>query len=232
MKGLIYVADDEKNIRDLIKTFLLEAGHEVLVFENGDDLYRQFEIRIPDLIILDVMMPGVDGFTLTNRIRKISDVSILLLTARDTDADYVTGFTSGCDDYFTKPFSPVKLTMRVNAILKRQLSSQTNIEDKDLVFEDIEIDSGLRVFKISGDEVKLTNTEFDMMEYFLKNKSRAVSRNELLENIWGYENAVETRVTDDTIKRIRKKLRDNNSKTLIETVWGFGFKLTRRTDDE
>lgn len=228
MKSLIYVADDEKNIRDLIEKFLEEAGHMVRTFADGQSLLEAFEKEEPTVVILDVMMPEVDGFTVCNRIRKISEVSIILLTARDTDADYITGFTAGCDDYFTKPFSPLKLTMRVNAIVKRALKEQGNAQNQTLIFEDIVLEQAMKTCKINQQEVKLTNTEYELMVYLLTHQGRAVSREELLGSIWGYEAEVETRVTDDTIKRIRKKLREHKSQASIETVWGYGFKLGRK----
>lgn len=228
MKSLIYVADDEKNIRDLIEKFLVEAGHMVRTFADGQSLLEAFEKEEPTVVILDVMMPEMDGFTVCTRIRKISEVSIILLTARDTDADYITGFTAGCDDYFTKPFSPLKLTMRVNAIVKRALKEQGSAQNQTLIFEDIVLEQAMKTCKINQKEVKLTNTEFELMVYLLTHQERAVSREELLGSIWGYEAEVETRVTDDTIKRIRKKLREYGSQASIETVWGYGFKLGRK----
>lgn len=227
MTGLIYIADDEKNIRELIESFLIEAGHEVRSFETGDALLKEMEKEEPNLVILDVMMPGTDGFSACTKIRKHSEVPIILLTARDTDADYITGFTVGCDDYFTKPFSPIKLTMRVNAILKREMKEK-KVETKELVFQDIRLNQGLKTCLIKEEEVKLTNTEFELLLFLMIHRDRAVSREELLSEIWGYEAEVETRVTDDTIKRIRKKLLNLNSEAVIETVWGFGFKLGKR----
>lgn len=228
VQGLVYVADDEKNIRDLIERFLEEAGHTVKVFEDGESLLAAFMEKEPTLVILDVMMPEVDGFTVCSRLRKISEVPIILLTARDTDADYITGYTAGCDDYFTKPFSPLKLTMRVNVIVKRALKEQHTAQNKTLALEDIVLEQALKSCTINQQAVKLTNTEFELMAYLLTHKDRAVSREELLGSVWGYEAEVETRVTDDTIKRIRKKLREYNSKITIETVWGYGFKLGRK----
>ena len=228
MNELIYVADDEKNIRELIKSFLEEEGFVIELFETGDKLLRRFEQKKPDLVILDVMMPGTDGFSACSLIRKKSDIPIVLLTARDTDADYITGFTLGCDDYFTKPFSPVKLTMRVKAMLKR-LSKESEKETKDILcFGDIRINPLQKTVYCKGEEIKLTNTEYLLLSYMIENKEKAVSRDELLNTIWGYDNYVETRVTDDTIKRLRKKIRGQNSNVIIETVWGFGFKLNEK----
>lgn len=222
-KGLVYVADDEKDIRELIKSFLEEAGHTVKIFENGDLLFEEFKIQEPDLIILDVMMPGTDGFAMTNKIREISEVPILLLTAKDTDMDYIAGFTAGCDDYFTKPFSLIKLMMRVNAILKRENKLKKDTDD--LVFGDIRLSQQLKKCEINGVELNLTKTEHSLLTYLIDKKDSAVSREELLNDIWGYSASVETRVTDDTIKRLRKKLKDSGSEVQIETVWGFGFRL-------
>lgn len=216
-KGLVYVADDEKDIRELIKSFLEEAGHTVKIFENGDLLFEEFKNQEPDLIILDVMMRGTDGFAVTNKIREISEIPILLLTARDTDMDYITGFTAGCDDYFTKPFSLVKLMMRVNAILKRE--NKTKKESDELVFGDITLFPSLKKCEINEAEINLTKTEYSLLSYLIERKDLAVSREELLNEFWGYSVSVETRVTDDTIKRLRKKLKDSGSKVQIETVW-------------
>ena len=135
--GLVYIADDEADIRNLVQSFLEQARHKILSFETGDKLYEAFEQERPDLVILDVLMPGTDGFEITSKIREISDVPILLLTAKETDTDYIKGFTAGCDDYFTKPFSLVKLMMRVNAILKR--SNLSKKENHSLKYGDIEI---------------------------------------------------------------------------------------------
>ncbi|MDO5062945.1 MAG: response regulator transcription factor [Peptostreptococcaceae bacterium] len=226
MNAKIYVADDEKNIRELIRSFLEEEQLEVRLFENGDSLLAAFEQEPSDLVILDVMMPGTDGFSICSAIRKKSDVPIILLTARDTDADYVTGFTLGCDDYFTKPFSPVKLTMRVKAMLKRLVKDRERPATEELSFGDITLHPMQKTAYCKNNELKLTNTEYALLSYMIEHKDKAISRDELLQMIWGYDNYVETRVTDDTIKRLRKKISAQDSNLSIETVWGFGFKLS------
>lgn len=224
----IFVADDEKNIRELIYTFLTEEGFDVEIFETGDALWRKFESSTPDLVILDVMMPGTDGFSICSQIRKKSDVPIILLTARDTDADYITGFTLGCDDYFTKPFSPVKLTMRVKAILKRLSGEEQKPSEELLTYGDLTLHPMRKTAFCKEEELKLTNTEYTLLTYMLSNQDKAISREELLDQVWGYDSYVETRVTDDTVKRLRKKLLAAESEAAIETVWGFGFKLVMR----
>ena len=224
--GKIFIADDEKNIRDLLGKFLEDAGHEVRLFENGDSLLTELDNSVPDIVVLDVMMPGIDGFTACSRIRKAyPDITILLLTARDTDADFMTGFMAGCDDYLTKPFSPLKLTLKVNAILSKLGKAETETGSDVKSFGDLSVDVSSFSCRVLDSELKLTKTEFQVLSLLLSNPEKAVSRDKLLSDIWGYSE-VETRVTDDTMKRLRKKLKDAGSRVHIETIWGFGFKLT------
>ena len=225
MSKLIYAADDDLNIRQLLQSFLEEEGYEVETFETGDALLEKFKQKPSDLVILDVMMPGTDGLSICNTIRKFSSVPILILTARDTTADYVTGITLGCDDYFTKPFSPVMLTMRVKAMFRRVELDKAIPYDEKLEYGDIEIMPKQKVAKCKGADLKLTITELNVLQYLMEKNGNAVSRDELLEKIWGYTSEVETRVTDDNIKRIRKKMNQQGSNVEIVTVWGYGFKL-------
>ncbi len=218
----IYVADDEADIRQLIQSFLSAEGYEVMCFASGDALLEAFEAQPADLLVLDITMPGMDGLSLCAAIRKRSDVPIILLTARDTDADMITGFTMGCDDYFTKPFSMVKLTLRVKAIFSRMADEQGS---EALSFGDLMLHSSKRIVYQGEQELKLTNTEFSLLKYLMENQDKVVSREELLNLVWGYDNFVETRATDDIVKRLRKKLTAASSSVLIETVWGIGFRL-------
>lgn len=218
----IYVADDEADIRQLIKRFLSAEGYEVACFATGDTLLEAFEAQPADLLVLDIMMPGMDGLSLCAAIRKRSDVPIILLTARDTDADMITGFTMGCDDYFTKPFSMIKLTLRVKAIFSRMADEQGTDA---LSFGDLVLYSSKRTAYRNEQELKLTNTEFSLLKHLMENQDKVVSREELLNLVWGYDNFVETRATDDIVKRLRKKLSAASSTVVIETVWGIGFRL-------
>lgn len=227
-KKSIYIADDDENIRSAIKTFLENEGYTVTAFENGDMLLAFFKNNSCDLIILDVMMPGSDGFAICKEIRIISTVPIIMLTARDTDLDYATGLSLGSDDYFTKPFSAMSLVMRVKAIFRRiEFEKQSTANDTEtLFFGNISIDTKNKEVSTSGETLMLTPNEYDLLIYLFENSDRAVSRDELLENIWGYQTEIETRATDDTVRRLRKKI--ENSNVLIEAVWGFGFKLKVR----
>lgn len=226
MSKLIYIADDENNIRKLVKTFLENDGHIVKDFENGDLLLKEFNEKECDLVILDVMMPGSDGFEICTSIRKKSTVPIIMLTARDSDIDYITGITLGSDDYFTKPFSPMALVMRVKAIFRRiDFEKIQNNKSKQTVLEfgDITINTDTKTVSNLNETIDLTPNEYNLLTYLFENKERAVSREELLNKVWGYDSEIETRAADDTVKRLRKKISDTN--ILIETVWGFGFRL-------
>jgi DNA-binding response OmpR family regulator len=232
MKKSIYIADDESNIRNLVQTFLEREGYDVTAFPDGESLLRYFSTNPADLVILDVMMPGRDGFFICSDLRKISNVPIIMLTARDSDADYISGLSLGSDDYFTKPFSPIKLVMKVKAIFRRAEadSKKADHADESLHFEDISIMTKTKTALAGSEDLQLTPNEFSLLTYLIMNQDRAVSRAELLDRIWGYETEVETRVADDTVKRLRKKLA--KSHVVIKTVWGYGFRLTALSDKD
>jgi len=232
LEKLIYIADDEQNIRELIKSFLEKDNYDVQVFENGDDLFKAFTKKKSDLVILDIMMPGTDGLTICKKIRQTSDVPIIILTARDSDADYVAGITLGSDDYFTKPVSPMQLVMRVRAIFRRIDMDKKTPSNQLLSFSDIEINLASKqvINSTSHDEIQLTPNEYNLLVYLMENQNRAISRDELLEKIWGFSADIETRVADDTVKRLRKKLTEANTNLIVDTVWGYGFRLKEKEE--
>lgn len=224
--NMIYLAEDETAIRDTIISFLSSEGYQVIGFENGDALYDQFTKQSCDLVILDVNMPGNNGFEITKKIRQNSIVPILLLTARDSDLDYATGINLGSDDYFTKPFSAIALVMRVKALLRRvEMDQKANDSNPKEIDQngDLSINRKTLEVKINDQTIDLTPMEYQVLCYFFDHKEKAISRDELLNNVWGYSKEVETRACDDTIRRLRKKL--EHSQVQIETIWGFGFKL-------
>lgn len=225
MKKLIYIADDEENILNIVKMFLESDGYKVKTFLTGDELFDEFNKKRPDLIILDIMMPGTDGLTICNKIRTISSVPIILLTAKDSDCDYIEGITLGSDDYLTKPFKPTILTMRVKSLLRRVDMSDNNPKNDDIICGDLILSTKKRNISCNGLEINLTQTEFLCLSYLMNHFTEAVSRENLLNEVWGYDNSVETRVTDETIRRIRKKLANNNSRVLIKNKWGYGYIL-------
>lgn len=227
MTKLIYIAEDEKNIRRLIHSFLEKEGYAVKSFENGDLLYEAFLQKTCDLVILDIMMSGSSGLIICTKLRAISKVPIIMLTARDTDEDYISGITLGSDDYFTKPFNPIKLITRIKAMFRR-VEMDTAIASEEINLADLKIYPQKYMAYVNGNELPLTNTEFSLLTYLLENQDKAISREELLNKIWGYDNAVETRATDAAVKRLRKKLLEAGSNVSIETIWGHGFRIQVR----
>lgn len=217
----IYIADDEKNIRNLIGSFLKNDGFFVQTFESGDDLLEEFNKNPADMLILDIMMEGTDGLTICSEIRNIHNVPIIIVSAKDSEHDRIIGISMGADDYLVKPFSPVELVARVKSIFRRiNLSSYSSSV---LKFSNVEIDVNSRICKTQNKILDLTPTEFALMVYMFQHSERAVSREELLKNVWKFDFEADTRATDDVLKRLRKKLVNTNVK--IVSVWGFGFKL-------
>ncbi|MBH1939816.1 response regulator transcription factor [Mobilitalea sibirica] len=223
MAKMIYLADDEKNIRELISGFLTNEGFYVKAFDNGDDLYHEFLISPCDMVILDIMMEGTDGLTICSKIRQQHNVPIIIVSARDSELDRITGITLGGDDYLVKPFSPIELVARVKAIFRRMQLDREPSLDTILKYGDITLNLATRESKRNEDKLELTPTEFALMTYFFENSNRAISRDELLKNVWKFDFDADTRATDDVIKRLRKKIAQSTVK--IESVWGFGFKL-------
>lgn len=225
-KKLIYIADDEINICNIIKSFLVKEGFEVEIFTDGNSIFETFNKKPADMLILDIMMPGMDGYVLCSLVRLKSKVPIIIVSAKDTEADKITGLKMGGDDYLTKPFSPLELIARINSIFRR-IDLDKNIVNNNQIVKscDVSINIDTKQADVNGKVLNLTVMELSLLHYLIIHKNRAVSRSELLDKVWGFENKVETRATDDMIKRIRKKLSDADSKLKIQTVWGFGFKI-------
>ena len=222
----IYLADDEKSIRELLHSFLASDGYTVRSFESGDALLEEFHREPAELVILDIMMPGTDGLTVCRELRSVSDIPIILLTAKDSELDYVMGISQGSDDYLTKPFRPTILLMKVKALLRRveMDRGKTSAEDE-LCYGDLRCSATENAVFCGSTIVALTQTELRLLSYMMKQPEKAYSREELLSAVWGFDSEVETRVTDETLRRIRKKLLQAGSTVSVSTIWGFGYKL-------
>ncbi len=226
MGALIYLADDDPGLLEVFSAFLENAGYEVRAFPTGDELADEFSRHEPSLVVLDVMMPGTDGLTVCKNLRAVSDVPIVILTAKDSEMDYLHGLAIGADDYLTKPFSPSMLVMRVKALLRRvEMSRGATGSERKFVFADIELMDEAHEVRAADKPLELTMTEFALLRCLLEAKGTAVSRASLLQKVWGFDAEVETRVTDETVRRVRRKLRDVGSGTQIKAVWGYGYKL-------
>lgn len=227
MNKLIYVTDDDRNIRQLILSFLEKDGFEAVGFDSAEALLRAFQTREPALVVLDIMLPGMDGLHAVTEMRRQHNTPILLVSAKDGEFDRITGITLGGDDYMVKPFSPVELVVRVRALLRRaDMNRAVGGEPQLLTMGDLTMDLKLRTVVMAGQPFPVTPTEFDFLSYMLRNRQRAVSKAELLRELWHFDFDADTRVTDDLVKRLRKKLAAQGGGVRIETVWGFGFRLS------
>ncbi|MCM1089622.1 MAG: response regulator transcription factor [Butyrivibrio sp.] len=217
----ILVVDDESRMRKLVSDFLIRSQYDVLEAGDGEQaldlFYQEKDIA---LIILDVMMPKLDGWQVCREIRASSKVPIIMLTARGDEQDELQGFGMGVDEYIAKPFSPKILVARVEAILRR--SGQMD-KDAIIVYAGIEMDKAAHRVLIDGQDVDLSYKEFELLAYFLENKGIALSREKILNNVWNYDYFGDARTIDTHVKKLRSKLGDKGD--LIKTVWGIGYKL-------
>ncbi len=218
----ILVVDDEPSIAELLTMALRYEGFEVEAAADGAEALQRFDGFRPHLIVLDVMMPGLDGFAVAKRLaERRSSVPIVFLTARDTTEDKVRGLSLGGDDYMTKPFSVEELVARIRAILRRAGLSE---EDPRLVFDEIELDEDTREVFRAGDPVDLTDTEFRLLRYLMLNPRRALTRAQILDHVWNYDFGGDGRVLETYISYLRKKV-DRDRRPLIHTVRGVGYSL-------
>jgi DNA-binding response OmpR family regulator len=220
----IWVVDDEKNIRDLIRRYLTKEDYDVQTFSSAEEFDSAFLAESkPDLIVLDIMLPGTDGLDLCRRLRIDDDIPIIFVSARGEEFDRVLGLELGADDYLAKPFSPRELVVRVKNIFKRlQTSGNT---DQVISLKNVTIIPTQRRATINGEETSFTAREFNLLQLMAVSPGRSFSRTLLIEKIWGYDFEGDERAVDDTVKRIRKKLREKGAQPELVTVWGYGYRL-------
>ncbi len=221
-RAKILVIDDEPSIVKLVEAYLKPEGYEVLTALDGNAGLKSARAFKPDLVVLDVMLPGMDGIELLSRLRRESDVYVILLTARTEETDKIVGLTVGADDYVTKPFSPRELTARVKAALRRvQTGAAARSETSVLAFRHVRIDSGARLVTLDDNPVDLTALEFDLLRALAENRGRVLTREQLLEKVWGGEYFGETRVVDVHLGHVRRKIGER----FIVTVRGVGYRF-------
>jgi two-component system, OmpR family, alkaline phosphatase synthesis response regulator PhoP len=220
----ILVVDDEANIRDLARLYLEKEGYQVRLAQDGAQALRLAKEHEPALIVLDLMLPELDGWEVCRRVRADSNVPILMLTARDDDIDKIVGLEMGADDYLTKPFNPRELVARVRAILRRVNSSASGSSPHESrQVGNVTIDPGSREVTAAGRRISLRTKEFDLLLTLADHQNIVLSRDQLLDLVWGYEFSGQTRTVDVHIGHLREKL--SGSSLSIETVWGMGYKL-------
>ena len=223
----VLVLEDEANIRGFIVINLRRAGYEVIEAESGEEalekLKAQRDIRVA---LLDVMLPGIDGFEVCRRLRaNDANIGIIMLTARSQEMDKVTGLMTGADDYVTKPFSPAELTARVDALMRRSGGAEPEEKTGELVSPPFTLNLRNRALEKNGERVKLTQVEYSLMKLFMKNPGKALSREEILDTVWGHDYFGELKIVDVNIRRLRLKIEDDTANpAYITTVWGFGYK--------
>lgn len=227
----IYLADDTKEIRDIISAFLSSDGYICETFENGDLLFDRFLKDPCDLVLLDVMMPGSDGFSILAKLRRISHVPVIMITAKDSDNDCYSGLLMGSDDYITKPFKPLLLSAKIRALLRRaefERGAAAGDAVGKLTCGNFYFSAKKHEVTVDGKRLAVTPTEMKFLAYVAGRFDEAVSRDEILDAVWGLDSDIDTRVADETNRRIRRKLVDAGADVYIETVWGYGFRMIRK----
>src|SRR5262245_20157051 len=219
----VLVVEDEASIASFVSLYLKNAGYDVHVAETGEDALTKAENQQPSLIVLDLMLPDIDGIEVCRRIRRRSDVPILMLTARDEDVDKIIGLEVGADDYLTKPFNPRELVARVKSILRRSTPDRKEVASATITHGDLTVDAGRREVTVGDEEIKLAPKEFDLLWELLDHRGLVLTRDQLLERVWGYTFAGDTRTVDVHVRQLRRKLGEASP---IVTVWGVGYKVT------
>lgn len=226
--GKVLVVDDDKNICELLKLYLVKEGYQVVFAYDGSEAVTKAKEENPNIIILDVMMPIINGWEACKLIRQFSDVPIIMLTALDTTENKVQGLNIGADDYIVKPFEPVEVVARINAHLRREnTKSDGNVsENNEIIVDNVSVNMEKYEVKLDGKVVSdLKPKEIQLLYFFLTNKNQVFSREQLLDKVWGYEYFGGTRTVDVHIKSIREKLNSKHNKWEIKTIWNVGYKF-------
>ena len=226
MRGMatVLVVDDEPIVREVVVRYLAREGHQTLEAADGDAARDAIERSDPDLVVLDVMLPGTDGLELCRWIRSTSELPVIMLTARGEEADRIVGLQLGADDYVTKPFSPRELAARVRSVLRRTTPPETTA--RRLTFGDVVLERATREARRAGVEVRLTAKEFDLLWFLASHPRRVFSRDQLMASVWGYTAALDTGTVTVHVRRLREKIEATPSTPRhLQTVWGVGYRL-------
>jgi DNA-binding response OmpR family regulator len=227
-KTRILVVDDEKHIAELISLYLMKEGYETREVYDGRKAMDEFYSFKPELVMLDIMLPGMDGYQVCTTIRKNNDVPIIMLTARSDTFDKVLGLEMGADDYIVKPFEPKEMVARVKAVLRRYEKSDEKESNKTVFFENLKISLNDYTVIYHGESLSFPPKELELLYFLAENKNQVFTREQLLDKIWGYEYVGDSRTVDVHIKRIREKLNKDDESWSIKTVHGVGYKFETR----
>jgi DNA-binding response OmpR family regulator len=223
----VLVVEDETSIASFVALYLKNAGYAIRTVGTGKEALDALARDRPDLIVLDLMLPDIDGIEVCRRVRQSSEIPIVMLTARDEDVDKIIGLEVGADDYLTKPFNPRELVARVKSILRRSVPERRELQTRQITHGKLEIDAGRREVQVDGEEVQLAPKEFDLLWELLDHRGLVLTRDQLLERVWGYTFAGDTRTVDVHVRQLRRKLGEASP---IVTVWGVGYKVAPARD--
>ena len=223
----ILVVEDEPAVAEVVSLYLHRAGYAVRVVNTGPAAVREFDTQPPTLIVLDLMLPGLDGLAITRHVRERGDTPIIMLTARSQETDRIAGLEMGADDYVTKPFSPQELVSRVRAVLRRaKPSGASEAIERALTFDDLSIDPQTRLVTLHGEEKSLTAKEFDLLWLLVRHPRQVFSRNQLLERVWGMADYIDPGTVTVHVRRLREKIEsDPSNPQHLQTAWGVGYKF-------
>jgi DNA-binding response OmpR family regulator len=222
----ILVVEDEPSIREVVALYLERAGFQVHCVSDGSAALEILEKNTPDLVVLDLMLPGTDGYKITHFLRAQGNTPIIMLTARRSETDRIAGLEMGADDYVVKPFSPQELVSRVRAVLRRAGSGSLPEQGKSLQFDDLHIDPSTRLVQVEGQEVLLTAKEFDLLWFMARHKRQVFNRSQLLDQVWGLADYIDPSTVTVHVRRLREKIEaDPSTPQHIITVWGIGYKF-------
>jgi DNA-binding response OmpR family regulator len=222
----ILIVEDEPNLAEIVSLYLSRAGFQPKVIANGQEAFESLQADLPDLVVMDVMLPGMDGLSLTRWLRDRGNIPIILMTARGEEVDRISGLELGADDYVVKPFSPQELVSRVKAVLRRTNPVRSGLTEKPIQFNDLIIDPMTRLFKFRGKEIILTSKEFDLLYLLMRHPRQVFTRDQLLDEVWGLVDYIDPGTVTVHIRRLREKIESSPSKPEhLQTVWGTGYKF-------
>lgn len=226
----VLIVDDDKNICDLLRLYLEKEGYSVILSHDGEEAVVKFNALKPDIVLLDVMLPGLDGWQVCREIRKKSNIPILMITAKSDTFDKVLGLELGADDYIVKPFDSKEVIARIKAVVRRNGQSPAEMEVREVRYDKLSVNMTRYELKVDGKVVDAPPKELELLFYLASNPNRVYTRDQLLDEVWGFEYYGDSRTIDVHIKRLREKLEGVSDKWELKTVWGVGYKF--ETDEE
>lgn len=222
-KTKVLVIDDDVNICELIRLYMEKEGFEVLTIYNGIKAIEAFKTFAPNIVVLDIMLPGADGWQVCREIRQISNIPIIMLSAKGETFDKVLGLELGADDYIVKPFEPKELVARLKAVLRRY--EHKDIDVKEVVYPNLVINKSNYTLKVNGNDLDIPPKELELLYFLASNPNKVFTRDQLLEQVWGFDFYGDSRTVDVHIKRLREKIEGENQNWQVKTVWGVGYKF-------